>query len=448
MLPQAFIDNMRAQFPDEAEALFEALDQPYAAALRLNTLRGDADALSKIAAPFADGTVPWCGAGRYIKEGARPGLSPLHHTPLYYIQEASAMAPASLLNAQPGEHVLDLCAAPGGKSSLIAAALKGQGALVSCEPDGGRASLLSSTLERMGAVNAAVINAYPDAIARAFPALFDAVLVDAPCSGEGMFRRDRASREAWQNGSCAGCASRQADILDQAAKTVRPGGRLIYSTCTFDRRENEDNVSAFLERHSDFSAEDFALPGLGRSENGGLHVWPHKARGDGQFMARLRRAGDAPQNNAPKADHRPAKPDRDTQRAIEQLMEIAPGLEKRGEIVRRGDMLLMIPRGLPALGGLRALRDGLRLARIGRNYVEPDHALAMALFPDQAENALDLDEEDALRYIAGETFDAPGRGWTLVTHRNLPLGWGKIAGGTLKNHLPKGLRRAFPAMRP
>ena len=287
-----------------------------------------------------------------------------------------------------------------------------------------------------------MINAYPDAIARALPAFFDAVLVDAPCSGEGMFRRDIASREAWLDGSCAGCASRQAEILDEAAKTVRPGGRLVYSTCTFDRRENEDNVSAFLERHANFSIEDFELPGLGRSKDGGLHVWPHRARGDGQFMARLRKSGEALQKPAPKAALKPAKPDRDTQRAVEQLMEIAPGLERRGEIVRRGDMLLLIPRGLPELRGLRVLRDGLRLARIGRNYVEPDHALAMALFPDQAESALDLDEEDALKYLSGETFDAPGRGWTLVTHRRLPLGWGKIANGTLKNHLPKGLRRA------
>ena len=442
MLPQAFIDNMRAQFPDEADALFAALDQPYAAALRLNTLRGEADALAAIAAPFTDGVVPWCACGRYIKGGTRPGLSPLHHTPLYYIQEASAMAPAVLMDAQPGEYVLDLCAAPGGKSSLLAASLKGEGLLVSCEPDSGRASLLSSTLERMGVKNATVINACPDAIARAFPAFFDAVLVDAPCSGEGMFRRDRASREAWLDGSCAGCASRQAEILDEAAKAVRLGGRLIYSTCTFDRRENEDNVSAFLERHTDFSIKDFELPGLGRSENGGLHVWPHKARGDGQFMALLRRSGEAPRKAASKAALKPAKPDRDTQRALEQLAEIAPGLEKSGEIVRQGDALLLVPRGLPDMSGLRALRRGLRLARVGRNYVEPDHALAMALFPAQAANTLDLDEENALRYLAGETFDVPGRGWTLVTHRNLPMGWGKIANGTLKNHLPKGLRRA------
>ena len=158
-------------------------------------------------------------------------------------------------------------------------------------------------------------------------------------------------------------------------------------------------------------------------------------------MARLRRAGETSQRSAPKAA-KPAKPDRDTQRAIEQLMAIAPGLEARGEIVRRGDMLLLVPRDMPDLSGLRVLRDGLRLVRAGKNYVEPDHALAMALFPEQAAGALDLDDEGALRYLAGETFDAPGRGWTLVTHRGLPLGWGKIANGTLKNHLPKGLRRA------
>ena len=422
-------------------AYLDALNQPYARALRVNLLlRPDGTPPCPIEGLGAP--VPWAKGAYFVEGDARPGLSPLHEGGLFYMQEPSALTAVTALDPQPGERVLDLCAAPGGKSTQIAALMAGRGLLCCNEPIPSRAQILSRNIERMGVRNAVVLSAMPDALAPRFPAFFDRILVDAPCSGEGMFRRDRASREAWLDGSCAGCASRQAEILDEAAKTVRPGGRLIYSTCTFDRRENEDNVSAFLERHTDFSIEDFELPGLGRSENGGLHVWPHKARGDGQFMARLRRSGEAPQKNAPKADHRPAKPDRDTQRAIEQLMEIAPGLERRGEIVRRGDMLLLVPRGLPELSGLRVLRDGLRLARVGRNYVEPDHALAMALFPDQAASALDLDEDGALRYLSGETFDASGRGWTLVTHKSLPLGWGKIANGMLKNHLPKGLRRA------
>ena len=233
---------------------------------------------------------------------------------------------------------------------------------------------------------------------------------------------------------------RQAGILDEAAKAVRPGGRLIYSTCTFDRRENEDNVSAFLDRHDDFSIEDFELPGLGRSVDGCLHVWPHRVRGDGQFMARLRKAGEATRT-AHKPAAKPAKADRDTERAIGQLRDIVPSLTMDGDIVRRGDALVLLPQSLPDMSGLRVLRCGLRLARIGKNYVEPDHALAMALFPEEARGSVDLGEEEALKYIAGETLDKGGSGWTLVTHHLLPLGWGKIANGTLKNHLPKGLRR-------
>ena len=435
-LPSAFTESMRALLGSEAAPFFRALEEPFAAALRLNPRRAGAE---EAALPFVDGAVPWCPAGRYIRPGARPGLSPLHAAGAYYIQEASAMAPAMLLDAQPGELVLDLCAAPGGKSGQLAAALGGRGALVSNEPDAGRARILAATLERLGAANAIVTNNWPHELAARFPETFDAVLVDAPCSGEGMFRREPDSRLEWREGSPAGCAARQAGILDQAALMVKPGGRLVYSTCTFNRAENENTVEAFLARHPDFTPDVFALPGVGPSGNGCVRLWPHRVRGDGQFAARLLRAGERMKTPSP----RPDRIDRNLQPRLDELRAIAPGWEALIESPRfviRGDVLCALPGAAPDCAGLRVVRGGLHLCRLGRNYVEPDHALAMALEPGQAARAAEFDEAGALRLLAGETAASDGRGWTLLTHRGMPLGWGKASGGTLKNHIPKGLR--------
>ncbi|MBR3502713.1 MAG: RsmB/NOP family class I SAM-dependent RNA methyltransferase [Clostridia bacterium] len=435
-LPAPFIESTRALLGDEAAPFFRALEAPFAAALRLNPRRDGAEAASL---PFTEDAVPWCPAGRYIRPGARPGLSPLHAAGAYYIQEASAMAPAAALDVRPGELALDLCAAPGGKSGQIAAALEGRGALVANEPDPARARLLAATLERLGVPNALVTNAWPQELAARFPETFDAILVDAPCSGEGMFRREPESRLEWREGSPAGCAARQAGILDQAAAMLRPGGRLVYSTCTFNRAENEDTVSAFLDRHPDFAPEDFALPGVGASESGCLRLWPHRVRGDGQFAARLRKAG----SSAPA--HRPRLPrvDRETQARLAALHEIAPGWAAGLEEARfllRGDTLCALPGALPDFSGLRALRCGLHLCRLGRGYIEPDHALAMALKAKEAAQAAEFDEAQALRLLSGETAESALRGWTLLTHRGMPLGWGKASGGVMKNHIPKGLR--------
>ena len=435
-LPAPFMNNMRALLGDEAAPFFRALEAPYAAALRLNPLR---DGAEEAAAPFTDGPVPWCPLGRYIREDARPGLSPLHAAGAYYIQEASAMAPAAVLDARPGELVLDLCAAPGGKSGQIAAALGGRGALVSNEPDAGRARILAATLERLGVANALVTNAWPQELAARFPETFDAILVDAPCSGEGMFRREPASRQEWRENAPAGCAARQAGILDQAAAMLKPGGRLVYSTCTFNRAENEDTVSAFLDRHPDFIPEDFALPGVGASQHGCIRLWPHRLRGDGQFAARLRKRGSIEPTPLPRA----ARLDRAMQAPLDMLRAIAPGWESHVEaprLVARGDVLCALPGLLPDFAGLRALRCGLHLCRLGKNYIEPDHALAMALKPGEAVRRMAFDEAEALRLLTGETAASALQGWTLLTHRGMPLGWGKASGGVMKNHIPKGLR--------
>lgn len=437
-LPPEFLNNMRALLGDETPAFLRALDAPPALALRLNPKRAGAEAA---AAPFIEGSVPWAARGRYLKPlgEVRPGATPAHAAGAFYLQEASAMASAEVLDAAPGERVLDLCAAPGGKSTQIAAAMADAGLLVSNDPEPARAKTLAGNLERMGAANAIVVSATPEKLAALWPEYYDAVLVDAPCSGEGMFRRDPATRLEWRPGAPEGCARRQAEILDRAATMVRPGGRLVYSTCTFNAVENEGSVEGFLSRHPDFAPEAFSLPGVGPAPGGMLRLWPHRVRGDGHFVARLRRAG----------ERRAAAPAHGTDRSAGALARSLgeavcrlPDFVDPARLFVLGDRLYCRPVDAPRLEGLRVLRPGLCLLRAGRGYVEPDHALAMALPVGHAHRTAELSAEQTRAWLRGEALPFEGeKGWTLVLTDGLPLGWGKASQGTLKNHLPKGLRR-------
>lgn len=437
-LPEAFLNNMQALLGDEYPAFLRALDAPAALALRLNPKRHGAEAA---AMPYVDGPVPWCGEGRYLAPQGedRPGSAIAHAAGAFYLQEASAMASAAVLDAKPGEHVLDLCAAPGGKSTQIAAALAGRGLLVSNDPEPSRAQALAGNLERMGVSNAVVTCALPGRLADRWPERFDAILVDAPCSGEGMFRRDPASRDEWNPASPEGCARRQSEILDQAARMLRPGGRLVYSTCTFNAVENEGSVLGFLARRPDFAPEDFNLPGAGPSRSGMLRLFPHRLRGDGHFVARLRRIGEGSPDKAS-----PIRPDRAVAAIMDDLdrdvccLDIVDGMR----FSRQGEWLHARPPACPDLDGLRVISVGLCLARLGRNHIEPAHALAMAIDPDCARRRFDLDETAACAWLRGEPVPCQGeKGWTLALYRGMPLGWGKVSDGMLKNHLPKGLRR-------
>ena len=434
-LPDDFKLNIEKMLGDEAPAFFASMEGRAALALRLNPAR---PAAREAADPFIDGPVPWEQNGFYLKEGAKPGAGIAHAAGAFYLQEASAMVSAAILRAQPGERILDLCAAPGGKTTQLAASLAGEGLLVSNEPEPGRAKVLAANLERMGVRNAAVVNAYPDALAKRWPGYFDAVLCDAPCSGEGMFRRDPASRNEWSPGSPAGCAKRQAEILDRAAELVRPGGRLVYSTCTFNRNENEESILNFLERHPEFSPEDFELPGAGRSENGMIRIWPHRVRGDGHFAALLRKSGEGELPPPP-----PHRPDREDMKLIAQLEREICMLPEvlKARPVRMGDYIIAVPAQCPDMKGLKVVSAGTQLLRIGKNYIEPGHALAMALDADMARRRMELDDGQAVKYLAGEALPYEGeKGWTLICWHGMPLGWGKASGGQMKNHLPKGLR--------
>ena len=446
-LPEAFAARMRAQLGPEADAYFAALEAPYLRGLRLNPRKP----LPAQAQSMVDGRlepIPWCAAfGRYLSLESAAGSDPLHEAGAYYLQEPSAMAPVSVLAPRPGERVLDFCAAPGGKSTQIAGALKGEGLLVCNEPVPGRAKILSRNIERMGVENALVVSAEPETLAPLWEEAFDAVLVDAPCSGEGMFRRHPETRKEWTAQSPAGCAARQSRILACAARMLRPGGRLVYSTCTLNQEENEQVVAGALRAHAGLYTMPFSLPVDGGrvwdAPEGMLRLYPHKLRGEGHFVALLGKRGQAADGGpfAPAANRlaAPNKPLLAAYNAFAKPFHPARLPEANAQF---GAFLISCPE-LPPLDGVKVLRAGIQLGALKGKAFAPDHALAMALPLPLALPALPLTREQALLYQRGETLPAPDAltGYALATYMGLALGFGKASGGQFKNHYPKGLRR-------
>lgn len=429
-LPKVFVDRMAAQLQDELPAFLRTYEEPYQRGIRLNPLKA------------VDGThlpeglleaVPWEPTGHYLSLDSKAGADILHEAGAWYLQEPSAMIPAAVLNAQPGEHILDLCAAPGGKTTQNALRMAGQGMIVCNEPIGDRARILSRNVERMGVTNAIVVSAWPEKLADVWPEAFDAIQCDAPCSGEGMFRRHPETRDEWNPESPAGCAKRQGDILDSAAVMLRPGGRMVYSTCTLNKIENEGVVEAFLLRHPDFELMPFELPGLSAPQ-GMLTIYPHRIKGEGHFVALLRRKGDgravwqtaSPKNAPDKA-------------AMKVLQEFLPGQQAN---LFFGNELRYCP-DFPELSkakGVTVLRSGLHLGTVKGKVFIPDHAWAVSNAAP-AVPRVHLTEEEAWLYLNGQVIPADGKGWVLACYAGLPLGWGKVSEGMMKNHYPKGLRR-------
>ncbi len=429
MLPQKFLDRMKKQLKEEYPQFLMSLERPRAVALRFNPLKGE-----KAELPFVGAPVPWEPLGCYYDPQARPGLHPYHEAGVYYLQEASAMAPVALLDPQPGENICDLCAAPGGKSTQIAGRMAGQGLLLCNELSPKRAKILSRNIERMGVANALVTNEHPKTLAEKYPGFFHRVLVDAPCSGEGMFRKEEAAVTDWSPETVQMCANRQQEILESAAKLVRPGGRLVYSTCTFAPEENEETVERFLRQHPEFSPECVEAPWFTPAEHGSFRLWPHKLLGEGHFGAVLRKTGGEEKNAATTAGEKlPAA----WQTFAKELGICLPD----GKAVFFGQSLYWAPENLPDLCGIRVLRPGLELGEVRKDRFQPAHALALWL--KTAKNTLDLSasSEQITAYLHGETVKAPVSGWCLVTVDGYSIGWGKGTQNVLKNHYPKGLRR-------
>ena len=441
MLPEQFLTRLQHQLGDEYDAYLASLDRPRAVALRFNPLKTE----DFPELPFVLDPVPWADYGHYYDPEARPGLHVWHEAGLYYLQEASAMAPVTLLDPQPGELVCDLCAAPGGKTTQIAAKMRGEGLLVCNEINPKRARILSRNIERMAVSNALVLNHHPSDLERHFTCCFDKVLVDAPCSGEGMFRKEEAAVTDWSPETVAMCAQRQGEILKTAAKLLRPGGRLVYSTCTFAPEEDEGAIDAFLKSHPDFSIEvvsaptlspgrpdliDDPVPGLEHT----FRLWPHHQHGEGHYTAVLHKAGDAD------SELSPAKPEK----APKEWLDFAKSLNitlPAGKPIAFGTSLFWAPEQLPALKGLKVLRPGLELGECKKGRFEPAHALALWLKSCASVQDYAPDSPETAAYLHGEVVPSDRKGWTLITAGGLSIGWGKGDGRVLKNHYPKGLRR-------
>ena len=569
-LPAEFCSRMQAMLSEEDyQAFLASYRRKRLFSLRVNPLKCSRtqalDLLKKAYAGYHAGAgaegeepaqagpvfaaVPWEPDGIYYPEQFRPGRLAWHEAGMYYIQEASAMAPARLCGALPGERVLDLCAAPGGKSTKLAADLRGQGLLVCNEIHPERARVLSANIERMGVRNALVTSASPQELASCFPLFFDRIVVDAPCSGEGMFRKEEEALLHWSPENVRTCADRQRGILEEAAAMLRGGGTLVYSTCTFAPEENEGVLALFLRDHPEFSVVDIRqMPGVdtqswgfapgqpawaagsaapGPEEDAGapaaslagtVRLWPHRLEGEGHFAAVLRKEGKPrteamPVAAAPAggiiADSGRVKPGKnglehrgkngkdqrgkrgkaagkgkrrdpreaDLLRLWQEFAEdtlrpagsdfaagspAAPscGPENTKELTAFsrgeenlhcfGDTLYALP--LPAaslpLDGLRVLRAGLQLGSVTKGRFVPSHSLGMALHMEEVRRSVNLagSGEEAYAWIRGETIPVPPecagwKGWVLVCIDGCAAGWGKAAGGMVKNHYPKGLRK-------
>ena len=429
MLPEAFLNRIQKQLKEEYPAFLESLDRPRAVALRFNPLKGKQPKL-----PFVKEPVPWEPMGYYYDPDARPGLHPYHEAGVYYLQEASAMAPVALLDPQPGERICDLCAAPGGKTTQIAGRMEGKGFLLCNEYNGKRAGILSRNVERLGIANALVTNEHPQNLEKRFAGFFDRVLIDAPCSGEGMFRKEEAAVTDWSQETVEMCARRQAEILHSGAAMVRPGGRLVYSTCTFAPEEDEQAVALFLQSHPEFTPERVDGPWFEEVENGGFRLWPHKVLGEGHFAAVLRKTGGMEKD----VDREPGQKLPDTWNTFAKELGITL---PAGKALQFGENLFWVPEEMPSLKGLKVLRPGLELGQIRKDRFIPAHGLALWL--KSANRVVDLSSQDdrIKAYMHGETVSTQEKGWCLVMVDGYSIGWGKGDGNVLKNHYPKGLRR-------
>ncbi len=404
------------------EAFLKSYDRPAERAIRVNTLKITTEEFKKLS-PFALTGVPWEPSGFYVEvEGL--GKTPLHAAGLYYVQEPSAMSAAPELEVKRGERVLDLCSAPGGKGTQLAQYMDGEGIIFLNEIIFQRAKILSSNVERFGIKNAVVTCAAPEKLADKFEQYFDKILVDAPCSGEGMFKKEKNAIPEWSEQNVSACAVRQSVILDCAAKMLKGGGRMVYSTCTFSEQEDEEQVENFLNRHTDFKLLKMQK------------LLPHKIRGEGHFFAVFEKSGDGEDNIS---ELKPEVKDK-------KLVSLYREWEKENLFIKfdrlhlSGDTLYSLPEGTPQTG-VQTLRCGVRLGEFSGGRFEPSHSLAMCLKKGEA-NFIDLDERGAVDFLKGLTFpcDTNLKGWNVASYLGFPLGWCKAVCGTAKNHLPKGLR--------
>ncbi len=459
-LPSAYLERMQHLLGDQYPAFLAACAEPAVAGLRLNTLKVSPEEFQSIS-PWPLSPLPWSAAGFALPTEAQPGKHPYHAAGLYYLQDPSAMAAAEVLAPRPGERVLDLAAAPGGKSTHLAALMQNQGLLVTNEIHPQRAWDLAENLERCGVQMACITNETSARLAQAWGGFFDRVLLDAPCSGEGMFRKSERARGEWSPEHVMACASRQESILSEAARLVRPGGWLLYATCTFSAEENERTIGRFLQAHLEYALEpppaqagftparpDWAPGFEAQHLERALRLWPHRGAPEGHFLALLRRLETGEPARPP--EERPARLSAESARLWQDFSQAnLNAFSPTAHLAQVGSYLYALPAGLPGLGSLKTLHPGWWLGTLKKNRFEPSHALALGLQAGQARHTLRLGLDDAhlAAYLRGESLPIEqiqaGSAWMLVLAEDHPIGWGKAVQGVLKNAYPRGLRTTW-----
>lgn len=470
-LPEEFLRKMEGLLGEEYGAFLESFGGERAKGLRLNPLKvTQGRQREALAERFGLRPIPWAREGYYYDDTARPGKHVFHEAGVFYIQEPSAMAAVELLDPRPGDKVLDLCAAPGGKTTQIGGRLQGQGFLLSNEIHPARARILAQNVERMGIANAVVSNESPQTLARHFPGFFDKILVDAPCSGEGMFRKDEEARRQWSPDNVRRCAKRQQEILAEAAAMLKPGGRMVYSTCTFSPEENERNIETFLEGNPDFSVEgaqgrsgisrgrpEWSAKGL-KTLSGTFRIWPHRSEGEGHYLAVLKKNPESEGIRLRKMPKPVYAADRQVRAAWQSFAKetlTEEGLrvlgdEAQGRLALFGSRLCWMAEAIPEVCGLKVLSRGLLLGTFKKNRLEPAHALALYLRKEQVKrwNSEEAASSRLAAYLRGETLTVTEgsagygeKGWALMLAEGYSVGWARQVEETWKNHYPKGLRK-------
>lgn len=463
-LNENFKKRMKEMLLEEYDSYLASFEYKPYHGLRVNTLKISPEDFQKIS-PFELRPVTWTENGFYYRN-CQPAKHPYYHAGLYYLQEPSAMLPAEILPVAPGERVLDLCAAPGGKSTELAVKLKGKGMLISNDVSASRGMALLKNIELFGIRNSIVLSEYPAKLVPYFPNWFDKILVDAPCSGEGMFRKDPSIQKAWEKQGPNFYHKLQKEILEPAVKMLRPGGKMVYSTCTFSKEENEGTLSWLLEQFPEMhilpverdlpEGFDYGRPdwGNGNKELANcLRIWPHKLEGEGHFVALLEKTG------SPDDDFK--REEKKTFAALKKKKHLAVFQEankekkksfsketleflkkcridsKKERLMLNKDKVYLIPENLPELSGLRVLKPGLYLGNQRRDRFEPAQPLANALYSEEFPKCIELrsDDPNVIKYLKGETIfvDKKGLGWRLVCVDGFPLGFGKLNGDVLKN---------------
>ena len=459
-LPENYKDRMMRLLKDDYPLYEESLLKPRFFGLRVNTLKISPERFREIS-PFSLREVPWTDNGFYYEENDRPALHPYYYAGLYYIQEPSAMTPAQVLPVDPGDCVLDMCAAPGGKSTELGAKLKGEGLLVSNDISASRAKALLKNIELTGIKNVYVTSEEPHALERKSGILFDKILIDAPCSGEGMFRKDPKLITAWQKNGPDYYSAIQKELVRCAVRMLKPGGMLVYSTCTFNKQENEDIITGLLSEHGEMSLVDIPkehgfYPGFTDTEDEkryhlerAARLFPFALDGEGHFVALLKKEGESVAYSESGVKTK-AKLSEETSEFIKKLKLSEDALN----IAVHDKKVYMRPArdigvGAGKGGGMRVLRGGLFLGEEKTKRFEPSQALAMALDKDSYENVINLPAKDVRveKYLKGETLQflsgelKATEGIVLLCVDGFPLGWGKLSGTTMKNKYLAGWRK-------